>query len=71
MFRKHPQGILETIHKCLPSLPNDLPHAEEGMRVTTEAMDASDRTGPNERQRENAAHRRDQMIEKDAAVCPN
>lgn len=49
MFQKHLQGILEMIHKCLASLPDDLPHAEEGMRVTTEAMDAGDRTGQNER----------------------
>lgn len=41
------------------------------MRVKTEPMDADDSnncTGQNE-QRENSGHRRDQIIEKDAALC--
>lgn len=56
------------IHNCLASLPADLPHAEQEMRVKTEAMDAGDRTGQKEH-RESAVHRRDWMVQKDAALC--
>lgn len=42
------------------------------MRVKTERMDTDDRkncSGQDEQQRENSAHRRDWIIEKDAALC--
>ena len=67
MFQKHLQRVMERIHRCLASLPDDLPYAEQGARVKTEAMDAGDRTGWKE-QRENAAYTRDLMIQKDAAL---
>ncbi|XP_036053018.1 mediator of RNA polymerase II transcription subunit 7 [Onychomys torridus] len=71
-FQKHLERVIEMIQNCLASLPDDLPHLEAGMRVKTEPMDTDDNsncTGQNEQQRENSGHRRDQIIEKDAALC--
>ncbi|XP_012928082.1 mediator of RNA polymerase II transcription subunit 7-like [Heterocephalus glaber] len=71
-FQKHLERIIEMIQNCLASLPDDLPHSEAGMKVKTEPMDADDSnncTGQNEQQRENSGHRRDQIIEKEAALC--
>uniref|UniRef100_A0A2K6UR73 Mediator of RNA polymerase II transcription subunit 7 n=1 Tax=Saimiri boliviensis boliviensis TaxID=39432 RepID=A0A2K6UR73_SAIBB len=57
---------------CLASLPDDSPHSEAGMRVKTKPMDADDSnncTGQNDQRRENSGHRRNQITEKDAALC--
>lgn len=71
-FQKHLERVIEMIQNCLASLPDDLPHSEAGIRVKTEPMDADDSnncTGQNEQERENSGHRKDQIIEKDAALC--
>nr|XP_045008671.1 mediator of RNA polymerase II transcription subunit 7 [Jaculus jaculus]XP_045008672.1 mediator of RNA polymerase II transcription subunit 7 [Jaculus jaculus]XP_045008673.1 mediator of RNA polymerase II transcription subunit 7 [Jaculus jaculus] len=71
-FQKHLERVIEMIQSCLASLPDDLPHSEAGMRVKAEPADADDGDscpGQNEQQRENSGHRRDQIIEKDAALC--
>jgi mediator of RNA polymerase II transcription subunit 7 len=71
-FQKHLERVIEMIQNCLASLPDDLPHSEAGMRVKTEPMDADDSnncTGQSEQQRETSGPRRDQIIEKDAALC--
>ncbi|XP_043844711.1 mediator of RNA polymerase II transcription subunit 7 isoform X1 [Dromiciops gliroides] len=70
-FQKHLERVIEMIQNCLASLPDDLPHTEGGMRLKTEPMDTDDSkncVGQNEH-RENSSHRRDQIIEKDAALC--
>ncbi|XP_044096931.1 mediator of RNA polymerase II transcription subunit 7-like [Neovison vison] len=70
-FQKHLERVIEMIQNCL-ALPDDPPHSEAGMRVKTEPVDADDSnncTGQNEQQRENSGHRRDQVREKDAALC--
>ncbi|XP_027697812.1 mediator of RNA polymerase II transcription subunit 7 [Vombatus ursinus] len=70
-FQKHLERVIEMIQNCLASLPDDLPHTEGGMRLKTEPMDTDDSKnciGQNEH-RENSSHRRDQIIEKDAALC--
>ncbi|CAM4587168.1 mediator of RNA polymerase II transcription subunit 7 isoform X1 [Caretta caretta] len=71
-FQKHLERVVEMIQNCLASLPDDLPHSEGGMRLKTEPMDTDDRNnciGQNEQQRERAGCKKDQVLDKDAAMC--
>ncbi|CAD7693872.1 unnamed protein product [Nyctereutes procyonoides] len=54
------QKFIEMIQNCLASSSDDLPHSEAGMNVKTEPMDADDRKN---------CHKKDQIIEKNAAWC--
>ncbi|OPJ88055.1 mediator of RNA polymerase II transcription subunit 7 [Patagioenas fasciata monilis] len=71
-FQKHLERVVEMIQNCLASLPDDLPHSEGGLRVKVETMDADDGsscTGQSEKQRERSGGKRDQVLDKDAAMC--
>ncbi|NXS06829.1 MED7 polymerase, partial [Neodrepanis coruscans] len=71
-FQKHLERVVEMIQNCLASLPDDLPHAEGGLRVKVEPMDADDGSsclGQSDKQRERSGGKRDQVLDKDAAMC--
>lgn len=71
-FQKHLERVVEMIQNCLASLPDDLPHTEGGLRVSVEPMDADDGSscaGQSEKQRERSGGKRDQVLDKDAAMC--
>ncbi|KAI6076910.1 Mediator of RNA polymerase II transcription subunit 7 [Aix galericulata] len=71
-FQKHLERVVEMIQNCLASLPDDLPHSEGGLRVKTEPMDTDDGNnciGQSEKQRERSGCKRDQVLDKDAAMC--
>ncbi|NXJ74241.1 MED7 polymerase, partial [Trogon melanurus] len=71
-FQKHLERVVEMIQNCLASLPDDLPHSEGGLRVKVEPMDTDDGSnciGQTEKQRERSGGKRDQVLDKDAAMC--
>ncbi|NXV98766.1 MED7 polymerase, partial [Fregetta grallaria] len=71
-FQKHLERVVEMIQNCLASLPDDLPHSEGGLGVKAEKMDTDDGSnciGQSEKQREHSGGKRDQVLDKDAAMC--
>lgn len=71
-FQKHLERVVEMIQNCLASLPDDLPHSEGGLGVKVEKVDPDDGsncTGQSEKQRERSSGKRDQVLDKDAAMC--
>ncbi|KAM4854994.1 mediator of RNA polymerase II transcription subunit 7-like [Thomomys bottae] len=66
------QKQLEQLEMSQACLPGDLPHLEAGMTVQTEprgSEESNNWTGQKEQQRASSGWRRDQILQKDAALC--